>query len=215
MTPRLLATLSLVLGVGVFLASLWRANEGPFVSAPGRHLHAMKERRDAPATFTAYTFDSFAALPHMGPLAEYAQLERRGVSLVGYARWLTNSTDGDYHLDLTPVPSPLGDTRIMPVTAEITSWWRRGSRRWRWERLAAELRPHEWGVPDWPRPPRLVRISGWLMYDFEYDAPYGHPRQPVFAYGTQSRRLTGWEVHPVTGIELWDDSLHRFVEYAQ
>lgn len=214
MTPRVLATLALVLGVGLYLAFLWRANEGPFVSAQGRHLRAMKERRDAPARIVPFTFADFAVLPHVRPLAEYAALERRGVSLVAYSRWMDTSTDGDFHLDLAPVAEPRNADEAMPVTAEITSAWYRGSVRWRFERLAAEFRTHDWGVPDWPKPPRRVRISGWLMYDFEYDAPYGTPRQPIIP-GPQGRRLTGWEIHPVTRIELWDDSLRRFVEYPR
>ena len=36
----------------------------------------------------------------------------------------------------------------------------------------------------------LVRIGGWLMYDFEH----------VGAIGTQ--RATVWEVHPVTRIQV-------------
>ena len=36
----------------------------------------------------------------------------------------------------------------------------------------------------------LVRISGWLMYDFEH----------VGAIGTQ--RAAVWEVHPVTRIQV-------------
>jgi hypothetical protein len=213
-TPRLTATLSLVLGIGLLMAFFWWASEGPLASAQARHLREMKGRHDAPANFASFTFDSFAALPHARPLAEYAPIERRGASLVGYARWMHSSMDGDYHLNLAPIPAPLSDQKVMPVTGEITPSWRRGSNRWRWERLAAEMRPHEWGVPDWPQPPRLVRLSGWLMYDFEYDAPYGHPRKALPG-SSLSRRLTGWEIHPVTRIELWDDSLRRFVEYPR
>jgi hypothetical protein len=213
-TPRLLAMLSLVFGSGLLLAFLWRANVGPFVSAESRHLRKMKERRTAPERIVPFTFADFAALPHARPLAEYAPLERQGVSLVGYARWMTASTDGDVHLDMTSVAAPGDENEAMPVTAEITPQWHRGSVRWRWERMAAEFRPHVWGVAEWPGGPRRVRISGWLMYDFEYDAPYRPSRQPIVP-GPVSRRLTGWEIHPVTRIELWDDSLHRFLEYPR
>ena len=214
MTSRL-AVLALLLGVGLLLGYLGRANKGPFASAEGRHLRAMKDRRDAPAHFVPFTFQDFEALPHERPLAEYAPLERKGVSLVGFARWMSTSMDGDFHLDLSTRPEPLTNFQARPVTGEFTAWWRRGSTRWRWDRLAAELRPHAWGVPDWPEPPRRVRVSGWLMYDFEYDAPYGKPRQPIFGGEMRGRRLTGWEIHPITRLELWDDSLHRFVEYPR
>jgi hypothetical protein len=213
-TPRLLATLALLLGGGLFLGYLWYANEGPFVSAAGRHLRQLKGRTTAPSSVTPYTFADFAALPHVPPLAEVAALERRGVSLEGYSRWMITSVDGDYHLDMTPVPWPSTPEESSPVTAEITPEWHRHSSHWRWERLAAEFRPHVWGAPPWPKAPRRVRVSGWLLYDFEYDAPYGHPRRPLVP-DPQSRRLTGWEIHPVTRIELWDDSLHRFVEYPR
>ena len=214
MSLRLQATLALLLGAGLLLGFFWRANEGPFVSAAGHHLHEMKARATAPDTFAPCTFADFAALPHVRPLAEYAALEHRGVSLIGYSRSMIPSEDGDFHVDLSPVPWPRNPDEALPVTGEITPPWHRRSARWRWERLAAEFRPHVWGVPSWPKSPRRVRLSGWLMYDFEYDAPYGAPRQPLTP-GPQSRRLTGWEIHPVTRIELWDDSLHRFVEYPR
>jgi hypothetical protein len=56
-----------------------------------------------------------------------------------------------------------------------------------------------------------VRISGWLLYDFEYDAPYRTQRHALIS-GARSTRLTGWEIHPVTRIEVWDDSTRDFVE---
>ena len=207
MSPGRLAALALVLGGGLLLAFLWWANEGPFVSAEGRHLHDMKERRGAPESVTPFTFADFAALPHARPLAEYAPLERRGVSLIGYARSMISAMDGDMHVSLCPAPLPRAGEGL-PVTAEITPQWHRGSPRWRWERLAAEFRTHVWGTPEWPGGPRLVRVSGWLLYDFEYDAPWRPARKYI-------RRLTGWEIHPVTRIELWDDSLRRFVEYPR
>lgn len=214
MILRVTAALALIFGGGLFLTFLWRMNEGPNVSQEARHLRQMKERTETPDRFTAFTFDSFAALPHTTSLASYEALERRGVSLVGYARWMNTWSDGDFHLDLTPVQAPLGDAQAMPVTAEITDWWRRGSQRWTYERLSAEFRPHEWAVPDWPQPPRLVRVSGWLMYDSEYDAPFRPSRTPIIP-NQAGGRLTGWEIHPVTRIELWNDSLRRFVEYPR
>jgi hypothetical protein len=65
-----------------------------------------------------------------------------------------------------------------------------------------------------------VRLSGWLLYDFQYDGvhrsadplrwmwnrfglkrPY-RPDGPVSIWP----RLSGWEIHPVTRIEVWDDA---------
>ena len=77
-----------------------------------------------------------------------------------------------------------------------------------------ELRPLSWVLPPWPGGPPRVRISGWLMYDFQYDAPFLPQKAPILP-GPAHRRLTGWEIHPVTRIEIWDEARKDFVDYPR
>lgn len=211
MTPRVVAAFSLLVGVAGFLGYLTWVGEGPFASPESRHLREMKDRMEVPSHVVPYTIADFAALPHARPMPEYAPLERRGVSLEGYVQIMIASVDGDFHLNLTPnLPAGVASDSLT-VTAEITPQWHRRSTRWRWERLGVAFRPHTWTDPPWPAGPRRVRISGWLFYDSQYDAPYGAARKALMA-NTWGQRLTGWEIHPVTRIELWDDSLAAFVE---
>jgi hypothetical protein len=37
-----------------------------------------------------------------------------------------------------------------------------------------------------------VRVSGWLLHDFEY------------AERASAWRVSAWEIHPVTGLEVWE-----------
>ena len=62
-------------------------------------------------------------------------------------------------------------------------------------------------VSRWQDPPRRVRISGWLMYDFQFET-----RRPDLTLPAFEQRESGWEVHPVTKIEIWNDARAAFVE---
>jgi hypothetical protein len=199
---RLAAALALaigVIGLGGFLRIVgW----GPFVSEASRHLRVMKQRTAAPDTVSPLTFPQMAALPRSRPLAEYARLERRGASLEGNVKGMSRSTDGDFHVEVVPT-GMTGRSDARHISAEITPQWHQGSSHWRYERLAAAFRVARWDPTPWERAPRRVRLSGWLMYDFEYEGT--RPR-------SGPERLTHWEIHPVTRIEVWDDSLGAFVE---
>jgi len=207
---RLAAAAALLVGVGLFLAYLAWVGKGPFASPAARHLRKMKDRRDVPREVIPYTFADFDSLPHALPLEDYAAIERRAVSLEGYVQFMFASTDGDFHVDVSETTSASGPLRTLPVTAEITPQWHRESQTWSWEPLAARFRSHTWTDPPWPGGPRRVRLSGWLLYDFEYDPPYR--ARPALTPGPRGRRRTGWEIHPVTRIELWDDSAAAFVD---
>lgn len=213
MTLRVAAALGLALGFGLFLAFLHEVGKSPWSSAADRHLREMKDRVTAPERYAAMTHDEFAALPSGLSLADYAALERRGVSIEGYVQQLNRVIDGDYGLLLVPgFPSTIvNDT--LPVITELTPQWQRGSRSWRIDRLAPALRPQDWFLPPWPGGPRRARISGWLLYDYPHD-PRTRPRH-VGPGDPLARRLTGWEIHPVTRIELWDDSLAAFVDWPR
>jgi hypothetical protein len=211
---RALAALALVLGLALFFAYLGVVGKAPWSSAADRHLRAMKDRTTTPASYAALTYEEFGALPSGLPLAEYARLEARGAAVEGYVQQIKRIADGDYGIGLVPGAPSAIETDTLPIVIELTPQWQRGSRNWRMDRLAPELRPHDWGRPPWPNGPRRVRISGWLLYDYPHDPHVGHGN----ARGSGdllARRYSGWEIHPVTRIELWDDSLGAFVEWPR
>ena len=205
MTLRIAAALALLLGVGGLLAYLHLVGKGPFASLEERHLRDRKDRSEAPPRVVPVTFADFHALPHGLPVAEYSAIERRGVALEGYVQFLLTASDGDYHLEIANAPPGTPGYDASYVTGEITPSWSRSSSRWRFESLLAALRPDRGGATPWDGGPVRARFSGWLLYDGPYDAP-ASPRHA---------RLTGWEIHPVTKIEVWNDRLAEFVELAR
>ena len=52
-----------------------------------------------------------------------------------------------------------------------------------------------------------MRLTGWLLNDFDFD-----PRRPDFTREPAAQRVSGWELHPVTKIEIWDEARAAFVE---
>jgi hypothetical protein len=208
---RVAAVLALVLGAAALLAFLHVLGEGPFVSLEASHLRDMKERLDPPTTVEPFTFDRMIALPHLRPVAEYSAIERRGVSLEGYVQHVLRANDGDFHLELVARPLGPGQWDTAYVSAEITPGIRArtaspsGASGWSYPALMERLRPKIGDVTPWPNGMNRVRISGWLLYDWQYDAPWHGNSHP-------GDRLTGWEIHPVTGIEVWNERMKRFVE---
>jgi len=96
------------------------------------------------------------------------------------------------------------------VVAEVTPPWRRERRGWAYESLLVAFRPNRGGPTAWDAGPRRVRLTGWLLYDHPYDKPMS---TWVQQHGTGRR--TGWEIHPVTDIELWDDAMSGWRELAR
>jgi len=199
---RVLAAASLVLGVVLLVGYLLALGEGPFASTAARHLRAMKNRAGAPPRFGALPIAGMAALARGGSYRSYGALEARGVAVEGWVERMIRATDGDFHLDLR---GPAGPGTPYAI-AEITPAWRRGSRRWSYDALVAALRA-DGGVTAWEGGPRRVRLSGWLMYDFPHEGMRPRPGMPP--------AVAAWEIHPVTKIEIWSDSLARFVEYPR
>src|SRR5262245_16329304 len=203
---RLAALVSVALGVTILLLYLHLLGETPWSSPAMHHLRAMKNRATAPASFTPTTFRAMVALPRRTQLSQYAPLERQGVSLEGYVQRTLRAPDGDYHLDCADRLDTDGD--LVPfLSAEVTPQWHQRSSGWRYERLVALFRPYIGGATRWDLPPRRVRLSGWLMNDVDAeDLPVVVGFPP---------RTTAWEIHPVTRIEAWDDSLGRYVEFPR
>ncbi len=223
---RVVGLLSFALGAMVFLAYLHVAGKGPFNGADTRHLRAMKERVVAPAAYAAVTHATIAALPTGLPRERYAPIERHGATLEGYVQKMFYSVDGDLHLEVTPTERVPGAPDTAYVTAEITLLLRRRHPSWTYAALYDAFRPNLGRGPAWDAPTRRVRLSGWLTYDFQYD---GVPRdtdplralwnrfglrRPYRAGGPVSiwPRLSGWEIHPVTRIEVWDETRGGFAE---
>jgi len=213
---RIAAAFSLLLGSTLlFLFFAW-IGESPFSTGAERHLREMKERTTAPASYAPFTFTHLAALPHGRPLTEFAPLERRGVSLEGYVYFMDLSSDGDFHMRMVSrFPGTTWPPDSLGATAELTPQWRRGSSTWQWEPLLTALRTFGRGQIPWPPGPRRARLSGWLMYDFQYDEPFVKNERPRLQPEGPGHRLTGWEIHPVTRIEIWDDSLGAYAEYTR
>ncbi len=204
---RVVAMVVFALGAVMLVLFLGLLGEAPGSAIESKHLREMKERTTAPALYTPFTADSFAALPHQLTWNRYAHLEQRGVSMVGWVQRTLAAGDGDMHLELTPAPHGENARDTLYVTAEITPWWRHRSTAWSYESLLAVLRPNDGGTTRWSGGPQKVRVSGWLLYDFQYDRPNS---SWTMLHGAP--RLTGWEIHPVTRIEAWDDATQAWLE---
>ena len=204
MILRLAAMLALLLGAGTLLAFLRVVGRGPFAPLEARHLRAMKDRLDPPATAEPWTLADFERLPHGESVAEYSGRERKGVVVDGYVQTMVRASDGDIHLELVAVPRAAGGRDTAYVTAEISPGVRRG--RWSWNELAAVFRPNRGAGGPWDGGPQRVRLTGWLLYDVAHD-----PQPSEWMRVHAAPRLTGWEIHPVMRIERWSGCAWREV----
>ncbi len=206
MILRLATATSVALGLALISFYLTEVGRAPWSGAGERHVRRMKERTAVPDHYEPVSFDDMAALPVRAPLSEYAQLERRAVSLEGYIQQFSRAPDGDYHLDIAPRVGSTG--ALVPyLSVEMTPRFQRASSTWTLERLAERFRPRSGSRTGWERPPRRVRVSGWLMYDEPYEGTQPPPGRPP--------HVTFWEIHPVTRLDVWNDSLARYEEFAR
>ncbi|HTY40440.1 MAG TPA: hypothetical protein VMH79_01070 [Thermoanaerobaculia bacterium] len=104
--------------------------------------------------------------------------------------------DHDTILDLSP-GAGVSDASHRLI-AVITPQWRRlmASNRIDWSTRAIRAKFVQ----------QYVTIRGWLLWNFEA-APIAVNTAPLA--GASITRATAWEIHPVTGIELNDDSLEQ------
>lgn len=206
MILRVVAVAVCVAGVLALAAFLHKLGRFPTASVAARHLREMKDRTLSPDTVRATTYEAMAALPRRLAVGEYSGIEMRAVTLEGYVQNMVRAADGDIHLELQPFRRMPGEPNLPYITAEITSSWRRGSQNWDYARLVGLFRPNSGGTTPWDTGTRRVCLTGWLLYDKEYDeSPSPFARPP----------MTSWEIHPVTRIDAWNDSLLRFVEYPR
>lgn len=210
MTFRSFALLAFSGGTIVLVSALTLLGEAPGVSPEAAHLREMKERTDAPAAYARFTHEDMVALPHGVSLEKRAKIEARSVMLEGWVQRILLAGDGDLHLEVAPGARPGDAPDTAYVTAEITPRWRSGHAGWGYERLAEALRPNRGGPTRWEGGPRRARVSGWLLYDYQYD---GTPSPWSLTHG--ACRVSGWEIHPVTRLELWNDVAQRWNEVAR
>ena len=146
------------------------------------HLNEMKGRLEDPPRLTPMTITEIAALPRYPraysrqQLAEISDLEQRGVVVEGFVARLRKRPDGDYHIQLTEAwPGRcLGDDTTDQFFTELTPGIRDRKPAYTFEALQPLCGAET-----------RVRVSGWLMWDTPHHT-----------------RITYWEVHPVTRIEV-------------
>jgi hypothetical protein len=207
---RALGVLVAGMGGAALLAGLALLGRAPGLPEATRHLRAMKDRVTAPERPEDVRMADFDALPHHGPFDERVRLERRGVRMEGWVQRIQLSGDGDVHLELSEVPRTNLDRDTAYVVGEITPLWRRHRRSWAYDSLLVTFRPNRGGPARWTPGPAHVRLTGWLCYDHPYDRPPSHWLRHL-----GSPRLTGWEIHPVTAIEVWDERSRAWQEVAR
>jgi hypothetical protein len=146
------------------------------------HLNEMKQRLDDPPRLTPMTITDIAALARFPraysrqQLAEISAIEQRGVVVEGFLARLRRRSDGDFHLQLTetwPGRCLNQDTADQLIT-ELTPGIRERKPAYTFEALQPLCGAET-----------RIRVSGWLMWDTPHHT-----------------RITFWEVHPVTRIEV-------------
>lgn len=210
MIVRSLAVLIFAAGAALLVAGLALLGRAPGLPEPTRHLRAMKDRTDPPANVRDVTMADLAGLPHNITLARRSALEAHGIRMSGWVQRMVLSGDGDLHLELAENQRRLGERDTTYVVAEITPPWRDGARGWAYESLLVAFRPNRGGRAPWQAGPRRVRLTGWLTLDHAYD-------RPVSSWLLQrgAPRRTGWEIHPVTRIEQWNDAANAWQELSR
>jgi len=207
---RSLAVMIFVAGAAALVVGLALLQRGFGLPEQTRHLRAMKDRSEPPPAVRDVGMDFFADLPHRAPEPTRESLEREGVRMQGWVQAILLSGDGDVHLELAENRRLSGERDTAYVVAEITPPWRSHRRGWAYESLLVAFRPNHGGATAWDAGPRRVRLTGWLMYDHPYDKPVSEWK---LRFGRARR--TGWEIHPVTDIELWDDDAQGWRELAR
>jgi hypothetical protein len=154
-----------------------------------------KNRTDVPSTYVPIDWDSMKSLP----ADKVSDIQGAPVVVSGYLSDkihvegkestncdLTLPNEVDWHMYLTKSPNQLiNEALVVEATPRV--------------------RPmHTWttqGLEEYVNKNQQVRISGWLIYDFEHVAVIGKERAAV------------WEVHPITKIEVQNNGQWVNVEH--
>jgi hypothetical protein len=207
---RGLGVLGFALGAALLYVALVLLGRAPGLPPVTHHLRTMKDRLTPPASVRDFRMADFAALPHGAPFAERAAIERQGVRMEGWVQRVLLSGDGDLHLELVEHRRTSLDRDTAYVVCEISPQWRYTRRAWDYDSLLVAFRPNRGGATAWNTGPARVRVSGWLLYDHPYDKAVND-----WMLHRESVRLTGWEIHPVTAIECWDDASQSWREISR
>lgn len=206
MTFRVLASATFVLGAAVLALALGLLGLAPGAAPEARHLRQMKARTSEPDRYVPYTLADFHALPHGLAVPYRARRESVAVSFECWNQRMMMAGDGDAHLELVASERASGGRDTVYVTGEVTPAFRRGGG-WSYDRLLQVFRPNHGGQTPWEGGPARVRVSGWLLYDYQYDhVPTSWSLQNA------APRATGWEIHPVTRIERWNEATAAWIE---
>jgi len=152
-------------------------------------LNSNKNRTDEPNS-TDYVTIAWGDLSNL-PVDKVDDLQGAPVSVVGYLSRKINVETGapgestncnllqpnevDWHMYLTNAPAQqIKDAVIVETTPRV-----RPNHKWTTDMLSPYINK-----------PIQVRISGWLIYDFQHTSVIG------------KERATVWEVHPITKIEV-------------
>jgi hypothetical protein len=170
----------------------------------GNHLHPFqtyylryqKARVAIPKRYTPMTFAEFYALPDLPE--EYGQADwttvraytERAVSVEGYIAGVRPSSAGDINAYLREHQQPRcvpDENRGAQIVTEVTRAFQSPKTGWSY-RAFLDLCDRQ----------TRVRFSGWLLHDFEHVQDVGDVQG------------SAWEIHPVTRIEVWDLTRHRW-----
>lgn len=165
-----------------------------------KELDTNKNRTDEPGTYVPADWDAMLVLP----ADKVADIQGAPVQVTGFLSrqvkvenehpkppkkggestncHLLQSNEVDWHMYLTKNPNEqdIGKAVIIETTPRV-----RPNHRWTPAMLQAYLNKN-----------RPLRVSGWLLYDFEHVDVVG------------KERATVWEVHPITMIEAQDAPGH-------
>jgi hypothetical protein len=179
-------------------------------NTPQHHyLTEQKNRTDIPAHYELLTFAQFLALPavperYTAPDWTIVRAQtRRSVSLKGYIGEVIQAVDGATY----GRPPEQGDLHVHLREARQLQCGVRGSRN---RQIVTEVTPHfQPPTTGWSYEALLdlcqrqvrVRISGWLLHDYQHIKDVG------------ASRASAWEIHPVTNIEVWDPGREEWQKF--
>jgi hypothetical protein len=158
--------------------------EGNATNPRVQELNINKNRTDIPSSYVAISWNDAKNLPP----SKVSEIQGAPVTVIGYLSNkvnvegaestncdLTQPDEVDWHMYLTAGPNHLVKQALIVETTPRT----RPLHKWTTEMLGKYVNTDQ-----------KVRISGWLLYDFEHIDVIG------------KERATVWEIHPITRIEV-------------